>query len=93
MGKEVSALCRKRPRGPKSGPLSTGEHRGMGAGVSKVRSLKMDRKVWTETLIEVGRPLLFTCIGDLAAAWVSQSHLLHLPDPSTLELKETFGTI
>ncbi|KAM8815774.1 arf-GAP with Rho-GAP domain, ANK repeat and PH domain-containing protein 1 isoform 2-T4 [Rhynchonycteris naso] len=30
-----------------------GEHRGMGAGVSKVRSLKMDRKVWTETLIEL----------------------------------------
>lgn len=40
-----------------------------------------------------GRPLLFTCIGDLAAAWVSQSHLLHLPDPSTLELEETFGII
>ncbi|XP_011375706.1 arf-GAP with Rho-GAP domain, ANK repeat and PH domain-containing protein 1 isoform X2 [Pteropus vampyrus] len=30
-----------------------GEHRGMGAGVSKVRSLKMDKKVWTETLIEL----------------------------------------
>uniref|UniRef100_A0A8C0T0Y7 Arf-GAP with Rho-GAP domain, ANK repeat and PH domain-containing protein 1 n=1 Tax=Canis lupus familiaris TaxID=9615 RepID=A0A8C0T0Y7_CANLF len=30
-----------------------GEHRGLGAGVSKVRSLKMDRKVWTETLIEL----------------------------------------
>ncbi|XP_060223671.1 arf-GAP with Rho-GAP domain, ANK repeat and PH domain-containing protein 1 isoform X6 [Meriones unguiculatus] len=29
-----------------------GEHRGLGAGVSKVRSLKMDRKVWTETLIQ-----------------------------------------
>uniref|UniRef100_A0A8C3VX04 ArfGAP with RhoGAP domain, ankyrin repeat and PH domain 1 n=1 Tax=Catagonus wagneri TaxID=51154 RepID=A0A8C3VX04_9CETA len=29
-----------------------GEHRGLGAGVSKVRSLKMDRKVWTEALIE-----------------------------------------
>ncbi|XP_048644080.1 arf-GAP with Rho-GAP domain, ANK repeat and PH domain-containing protein 1 isoform X4 [Marmota marmota marmota] len=29
-----------------------GEHRGLGAGVSKVRSLKMDRKVWTEKLIE-----------------------------------------
>uniref|UniRef100_A0A8C5VV65 ArfGAP with RhoGAP domain, ankyrin repeat and PH domain 1 n=1 Tax=Microcebus murinus TaxID=30608 RepID=A0A8C5VV65_MICMU len=29
-----------------------GEHRGLGAGVSKVRSLKMDKKVWTETLIE-----------------------------------------
>ncbi|XP_005380030.1 PREDICTED: arf-GAP with Rho-GAP domain, ANK repeat and PH domain-containing protein 1 isoform X3 [Chinchilla lanigera] len=30
-----------------------GEHRGLGAGISKVRSLKMDRKVWTETLIEL----------------------------------------
>ncbi|KAL0629582.1 Arf-GAP with Rho-GAP domain, ANK repeat and PH domain-containing protein 1 [Plecturocebus cupreus] len=30
-----------------------GEHRGLGAGVSKVRSLKMDRKVWTETLIQL----------------------------------------
>nr|XP_012600336.1 arf-GAP with Rho-GAP domain, ANK repeat and PH domain-containing protein 1 isoform X1 [Microcebus murinus]XP_012600337.1 arf-GAP with Rho-GAP domain, ANK repeat and PH domain-containing protein 1 isoform X1 [Microcebus murinus]XP_012600338.1 arf-GAP with Rho-GAP domain, ANK repeat and PH domain-containing protein 1 isoform X1 [Microcebus murinus]XP_012600339.1 arf-GAP with Rho-GAP domain, ANK repeat and PH domain-containing protein 1 isoform X1 [Microcebus murinus]XP_012600340.1 arf-GAP with len=30
-----------------------GEHRGLGAGVSKVRSLKMDKKVWTETLIEL----------------------------------------
>lgn len=36
-------------------PIS-GEHRGLGAGVSKVRSLKMDRKVWTETLIQVGVP-------------------------------------
>lgn len=38
--------------------LSPGEHRGLGAGISKVRSLKMDRKVWTETLIEVGGPCL-----------------------------------
>lgn len=30
-----------------------GEHRGLGAGISKVRSLKMDRKVWTETLIQL----------------------------------------
>ncbi|XP_053791155.1 arf-GAP with Rho-GAP domain, ANK repeat and PH domain-containing protein 1 isoform X3 [Vidua chalybeata] len=29
-----------------------GEHRGMGPGITKVRSLKMDRKVWTEELIE-----------------------------------------
>ncbi|XP_006870449.1 PREDICTED: arf-GAP with Rho-GAP domain, ANK repeat and PH domain-containing protein 1 [Chrysochloris asiatica] len=29
-----------------------GEHRGLGAAISKVRSLKMDRKVWTETLIQ-----------------------------------------
>ena len=34
--------------------LTSGEHHGLGAGVSKVRSLKMDRKVWTEALILVG---------------------------------------
>nr|XP_034956925.1 arf-GAP with Rho-GAP domain, ANK repeat and PH domain-containing protein 1-like [Zootoca vivipara] len=31
-----------------------GEHRGLGPNVTKVRSLKMDKKVWTEELIEVG---------------------------------------
>jgi len=31
----------------------TGEHRGMGPSISKIRSLKMDRKVWTEELIQV----------------------------------------
>uniref|UniRef100_A0A803TMV2 ArfGAP with RhoGAP domain, ankyrin repeat and PH domain 1 n=1 Tax=Anolis carolinensis TaxID=28377 RepID=A0A803TMV2_ANOCA len=30
-----------------------GEHRGLGPSISKVRSLKMDKKVWTEELIEV----------------------------------------
>nr|XP_033803816.1 arf-GAP with Rho-GAP domain, ANK repeat and PH domain-containing protein 1 isoform X2 [Geotrypetes seraphini] len=30
-----------------------GEHRGLGPSVSKVRSLKMDRKVWTEELIQL----------------------------------------
>ncbi|TKS81167.1 Arf-GAP with [Collichthys lucidus] len=30
-----------------------GEHRGLGPSISKVRSLKMDRKVWTEQLIQV----------------------------------------
>lgn len=39
-----------------TGRLFVGEHRGLGAGVSKVRSLKMDRKVWTESLIEVRVP-------------------------------------
>ncbi|EPY83485.1 arf-GAP with Rho-GAP domain, ANK repeat and PH domain-containing protein 1 isoform 1 [Camelus ferus] len=38
-----------------------GEHRGLGAGISKVRSLKMDRKVWTEPLIE-----LFLQLGNAA---------------------------
>ncbi|XP_069737777.1 arf-GAP with Rho-GAP domain, ANK repeat and PH domain-containing protein 1 isoform X2 [Phaenicophaeus curvirostris] len=32
-----------------------GEHRGLGPGITKVRSLKMDRKVWTEELIELFR--------------------------------------
>ncbi|XP_067395186.1 arf-GAP with Rho-GAP domain, ANK repeat and PH domain-containing protein 1 isoform X2 [Emydura macquarii macquarii] len=30
-----------------------GEHRGLGPSITKVRSLKMDRKVWTELLIEL----------------------------------------
>ncbi|NWU45473.1 ARAP1 protein, partial [Hylia prasina] len=30
-----------------------GEHRGLGPSITKVRSLKMDRKVWTEELIEL----------------------------------------
>ncbi|KAG7278941.1 hypothetical protein CRUP_036592 [Coryphaenoides rupestris] len=30
-----------------------GEHRGMGPSISKIRSLKMDRKVWTEDLIQL----------------------------------------
>ncbi|XP_053938284.1 arf-GAP with Rho-GAP domain, ANK repeat and PH domain-containing protein 1 [Cuculus canorus] len=39
-----------------------GEHRGLGPTISKVRSLKMDRKVWTEELIE-----LFQQLGNAAA--------------------------
>ncbi|XP_067162071.1 arf-GAP with Rho-GAP domain, ANK repeat and PH domain-containing protein 1 isoform X2 [Apteryx mantelli] len=39
-----------------------GEHRGLGPSTSKVRSLKMDRKVWTEELIE-----LFHRIGNAVA--------------------------
>lgn len=34
--------------------LFLGEYRGLGVGIFKVRSLKMDRKVWTEIFIEVG---------------------------------------
>ncbi|XP_058887003.1 arf-GAP with Rho-GAP domain, ANK repeat and PH domain-containing protein 1-like isoform X1 [Acipenser ruthenus] len=30
-----------------------GEHRGLGPSISKVRSLKMDKKVWTEELVEL----------------------------------------
>uniref|UniRef100_A0A669BEQ0 ArfGAP with RhoGAP domain, ankyrin repeat and PH domain 1 n=1 Tax=Oreochromis niloticus TaxID=8128 RepID=A0A669BEQ0_ORENI len=36
-----------------------GEHRGLGPSISKVRSLKMDKKVWTEELIQ-----LFLVIGN-----------------------------
>ncbi|XP_054829322.1 arf-GAP with Rho-GAP domain, ANK repeat and PH domain-containing protein 1 isoform X2 [Eublepharis macularius] len=39
-----------------------GEHRGLGPSVTKVRSLKMDRKVWTEELIE-----LFLQVGNAVA--------------------------
>ncbi|XP_066476307.1 arf-GAP with Rho-GAP domain, ANK repeat and PH domain-containing protein 1 [Tiliqua scincoides] len=39
-----------------------GEHRGLGPKVTKVRSLKMDKKVWTEELIE-----LFLQIGNAVA--------------------------
>ncbi|NXL77679.1 ARAP1 protein, partial [Leptocoma aspasia] len=39
-----------------------GEHRGLGPGITKVRSLKLDRKVWTEELIE-----LFQQFGNITA--------------------------
>ncbi|NWV41631.1 ARAP1 protein, partial [Grantiella picta] len=39
-----------------------GEHRGLGPGTTKVRSLKMDRKVWTQELIE-----LFQQFGNMMA--------------------------
>ncbi|XP_074996558.1 arf-GAP with Rho-GAP domain, ANK repeat and PH domain-containing protein 1 [Calonectris borealis] len=39
-----------------------GEHRGLGPSVTKVRSLKMDRRVWTEELIQ-----LFHQIGNAVA--------------------------
>ncbi|NXU11748.1 ARAP1 protein, partial [Pardalotus punctatus] len=39
-----------------------GEHRGLGPGITKVRSLKMDRKVWTQELIE-----LFQQFGNMMA--------------------------
>lgn len=31
----------------------SGQHRALGSNLSKVRSLKMDNKVWTEPLIQV----------------------------------------
>lgn len=33
----------------------SGQHRALGSSLSKVRSLKMDNKVWTEPLIQVRR--------------------------------------
>lgn len=77
------------------GPLSAGEHRGLGAGVSKVRSLKMDRKVWTETLIEVGRPCLSPGFGARSAACCLglPTALPLLTDLGPLELEETFAII
>ncbi|XP_053162319.1 arf-GAP with Rho-GAP domain, ANK repeat and PH domain-containing protein 1 isoform X4 [Hemicordylus capensis] len=39
-----------------------GEHRGLGPSITKVRSLKMDKKVWTEELIE-----LFLQVGNAVA--------------------------
>ncbi|KAM6288946.1 arf-GAP with Rho-GAP domain, ANK repeat and PH domain-containing protein 1, partial [Aegotheles albertisi] len=39
-----------------------GEHRALGPGITKVRSLKMDRKVWTEELIQ-----LFQQVGNAVA--------------------------
>lgn len=43
------------PSNQKKTPHVLGEHRGLGPSVSKVRSLKMDRKVWTEELVQVQR--------------------------------------
>lgn len=38
----------------KDNAVFSGQHRGLGSSLSKVRSLKMDNKVWTEPLIQVG---------------------------------------
>lgn len=70
--------------------LMTGEHRGLGAAVSKVRSLKMDRKVWTETLIQVGMPCLSPML-----AFPSQllPSIPHLNDLRTLERGEPLDNL
>ncbi|XP_041055751.1 arf-GAP with Rho-GAP domain, ANK repeat and PH domain-containing protein 1-like isoform X2 [Carcharodon carcharias] len=39
-----------------------GEHRALGPGISKIRSLKMDKKVWTERMIK-----MFQCINNQKA--------------------------
>uniref|UniRef100_A0A3B5M6K8 Arf-GAP domain-containing protein n=1 Tax=Xiphophorus couchianus TaxID=32473 RepID=A0A3B5M6K8_9TELE len=39
-----------------------GEHRGLGPSISKVRSLKMDKKIWTEELIQVNKLKIITSL-------------------------------
>ncbi|XP_060682327.1 arf-GAP with Rho-GAP domain, ANK repeat and PH domain-containing protein 1 isoform X1 [Hemiscyllium ocellatum] len=39
-----------------------GEHRALGPGISKIRSLKMDKKVWTEQMIK-----MFQCVNNWKA--------------------------
>lgn len=70
--------------------LVAGEHRGLGAGVSKVRSLKMDRKVWTETLIQVGMPCLSLMLGFPSPLLPS---IPHLTDLRTLEQGEPLDNL
>ncbi|KAL0973489.1 hypothetical protein UPYG_G00204620, partial [Umbra pygmaea] len=53
-----------------------GEHRGLGPSISKVRSLKMDRKVWTEELIQVFLLLGNDCVNGFWAANVPPSEAL-----------------
>uniref|UniRef100_A0A8C4WZD5 Arf-GAP with Rho-GAP domain, ANK repeat and PH domain-containing protein 1 n=1 Tax=Eptatretus burgeri TaxID=7764 RepID=A0A8C4WZD5_EPTBU len=56
--------------------MCAGQHRALGPNISKVRSLKMDRKIWTENLIE----LLCTIGNDGANAfWVA-----NMPDSERL---------
>lgn len=41
---------------------AVGEHRGLGPSISKVRSLKMDKKIWTEELIQVNKLKIITSL-------------------------------
>nr|XP_020473812.1 arf-GAP with Rho-GAP domain, ANK repeat and PH domain-containing protein 1 isoform X1 [Monopterus albus]XP_020473813.1 arf-GAP with Rho-GAP domain, ANK repeat and PH domain-containing protein 1 isoform X1 [Monopterus albus]XP_020473814.1 arf-GAP with Rho-GAP domain, ANK repeat and PH domain-containing protein 1 isoform X1 [Monopterus albus] len=61
-----------------------GEHRGLGPSISKVRSLKMDRKVWTEELIQVFLLLGNGQVNSFWAANVPPSEAL-TPSSSTEE--------
>ncbi|XP_026581752.1 arf-GAP with Rho-GAP domain, ANK repeat and PH domain-containing protein 1-like, partial [Pseudonaja textilis] len=58
-----------------------GEHRGLGPSVTKVRSLKMDKKVWTEELIE-----LFLQIGNAVA---NQFWAANVPPSETITPKSS----
>ncbi|XP_069059876.1 arf-GAP with Rho-GAP domain, ANK repeat and PH domain-containing protein 1 isoform X2 [Pleurodeles waltl] len=54
-----------------------GEHRSLGPGVSKVRSLKMDRKVWTEELIQLFQEITNVTANQFWAANVPPSEAIH----------------
>ncbi|KAM6946388.1 arf-GAP with Rho-GAP domain, ANK repeat and PH domain-containing protein 1 [Aplochiton taeniatus] len=53
-----------------------GEHRGLGPSISKVRSLKMDRKVWTPELVQVFQLLGNEHVNSFWAANVPPSEAL-----------------
>ncbi|KAF4104502.1 arf-GAP with Rho-GAP domain, ANK repeat and PH domain-containing protein 1-like isoform X2 [Onychostoma macrolepis] len=58
-----------------------GEHRGLGQSISKVRSLKMDKKVWTEDLIQ-----LFLALGNERA---NQFWAANVPPSEALTLNSS----
>ncbi|XP_048018040.1 arf-GAP with Rho-GAP domain, ANK repeat and PH domain-containing protein 1 isoform X2 [Megalobrama amblycephala] len=58
-----------------------GEHRGLGPSISKVRSLKMDKKVWTEDLIQ-----LFLTLGNERA---NQFWAANVPPSEALNLNSS----
>ncbi|XP_078514732.1 arf-GAP with Rho-GAP domain, ANK repeat and PH domain-containing protein 1 isoform X4 [Lissotriton helveticus] len=60
-----------------------GEHRSLGPGVSKVRSLKMDRKVWTEELIQLFQRISNVTANEFWAANVPPSEAIHPMSRST----------
>ncbi|KAK2513518.1 Arap1 [Columba guinea] len=59
-----------------------GEHRGLGPGVTKVRSLKMDRKVWTEELIQLFQQVGNAVANEFWAANVPPSEAIGPSSPS-----------
>uniref|UniRef100_A0A8D0GM19 ArfGAP with RhoGAP domain, ankyrin repeat and PH domain 1 n=1 Tax=Sphenodon punctatus TaxID=8508 RepID=A0A8D0GM19_SPHPU len=54
-----------------------GEHRGLGPSITKVRSLKMDKKVWTEELIELFHQIGNTVANQFWAANVPPSEAIN----------------
>lgn len=57
----------------------SGQHRALGSNLSKVRSLKMDNKVWTEPLIQVRGAEPPIQVGDIENEWTSSvtRHVLY----------------